>query len=234
MTRLSFVIPAHNEQEHITRTINSIAKSAPKEHLAEIFVADDASTDETAALAKAAGAQVVSIDRRQISAARNAGAIAAQGDVLVFVDADTSVTPEAVRGVIHAIDSGYAAGGSLVQFDGKVPRYARVFLWFASLAQKRLKFAAGCFVFCKREAFHLAGGFDETIFAGEEVEFSKAIKRVGRFTVLNTRVVTSGRKLRAHSAWTILGTLFSLGIRGKRAVRSRDKLWLWYDTNARG
>ena len=234
MTRLSFVIPAHNEQELIARAIESIKESTLADRLAEIIVADDASTDETASLAQAAGAIVVPLDRRQISAARNAGANAARGDVLVFVDADTFVTQGVVLGCIQAIEDGYTAGGSRVRFDGKIPRYARLLLWFTSLAQKRMKFAAGCFVFAKRDAFHLAGGFDESIYAGEEVEFSKAIKRHGRFTVLDAHVVTSGRKLRAHSAWTILGTLFSLGIRGKRAVRSRDRLWLWYDTNARG
>ncbi|GAB5497630.1 MAG: glycosyltransferase [Phycisphaerales bacterium] len=232
--QISFVIPAHNEETLIAQTLDSIRDSTPQAASYEIVVVDDTSTDQTAQIAEARGAKVVNINRRHISAARNAGAKQALGELFVFVDADTSVTPEAIRGAIDAIRDGFLAGGAVVKFDGQVPLYARLFLRLATLAQKRIGFAAGCFVFSSRDAFEQSGGFDESIFAGEEVEFSKSLKKLGPFKVLKSPVITSGRKLRAHSCWTILGTLASLMIRGKRGVRSRDRLSLWYDTKARG
>ena len=75
---ISFVIPAHDEEHLLPRTLDAIHATARELGLEyEIVVADDASTDRTAALAQERGARVVSIARRQISAARNAGAIPA-------------------------------------------------------------------------------------------------------------------------------------------------------------
>ena len=52
----------------------------------------------------------------------------------------------------------------------------------------------------------LLGGFDETMFGAEEIAMSRALKRQGQFVILNEAVVTSGRKVRAHSGWKILLT----------------------------
>jgi hypothetical protein len=72
------------------------------------------------------------------------------------------------------------------------------------------------------------GGFDETLFATEEIALSRALKRQGRFVILRVPVVTSGRKLRSHSAGEILG-LFGVALRGGRAsLRTRRHLGLWY------
>ncbi|HJT45077.1 MAG TPA: glycosyltransferase, partial [Chthoniobacterales bacterium] len=87
---LSFIVPAYNEEFELPSTLEAI-RSAANGRAHEIIVADDASTDRTSAIGREAGAKVVFIDRRQIAAARNAGARAAGGDVLFFVDADTRI-----------------------------------------------------------------------------------------------------------------------------------------------
>ena len=56
-----------------------------------------------------------------------------------------------------------------------------------------------------------------------------ALKKQGQFKLLREPIVTSGRKLRMHSAWQILGLSVGIILRGKRGVKSRDKLDLWYD-----
>jgi glycosyltransferase involved in cell wall biosynthesis len=72
---LAFVIPAHNEEQLIARTLESIHRAARAVGQPyEVFVVDDASTDRTAEIARDCAAQVVAIGRRQIAAARNAGA----------------------------------------------------------------------------------------------------------------------------------------------------------------
>lgn len=87
---VSFVIPAHNEAAWIVRTFGAIRSAVESvEEPYEMIVVDDASTDETARLARDAGASVVQVSHRQIAATRNSGARMAQGDVLFFVDADT-------------------------------------------------------------------------------------------------------------------------------------------------
>ena len=230
---LAFVIPAHNEEQLIARTIESIhraARAAGRPY--EIFVADDASTDRTAEIAQQLGARVVAIDRRQIAAARNAGAREALRNadtrVLVFVDADTILPERTLAAALDALDRGAAGGGATVQFDGSIPRWAEILLKAMLALFRAVKWSGGCFVFCGREAFEAAGGWDETVFAAEELLFAQSLKRHGRFVVLREPTITSGRKLRDFTAREILTSLLRVGLRGRRAVRDRSALGLWY------
>jgi glycosyltransferase involved in cell wall biosynthesis len=228
---IAFVIPAHNEEQLIARTLQSIHQSASGERYT-IIVADDGSTDRTAEIARQHEAQVISIDRRQIAAARNAAARAAlqirEVTVLVFVDADTSLNSTTLAAALHAIDEGAVGGGASVQFDGPVPRWAEIMLTIISSLFRVFKFTGGCFLFCRRDAFEATGGWDETLFAAEELFMAQALKRHGRFVVLRESVTTSGRKLQTHSAREILTSLFRIGLSGRSAVRDRKALALWY------
>jgi glycosyltransferase involved in cell wall biosynthesis len=230
---IAFIVPAHNEEQLIGRTLESIHESARAVSTPyEILVADDASTDRTAEVARALHARVVSINRRQIAAARNAGAHAAlQNDgvrLLVFVDADTSVNSATLRAMLDAIDQRAVAGGATVQFDGQIPRWAQITLSVLTAVFRLFKWSGGCFMFCRRDAFEAAGGWDESLFAAEELAMAQALKRHGRFVVLRESVVTSGRKLRGHTAREILTSLLRIGLSGRRAVRNRHALGLWY------
>lgn len=226
---ISFVIPAWNEERLIGRTIETLHGSARDAGAAyEIVVSDDASDDATAEIARAAGARVVRCGRRHIAAARNAGARAAAGTLLVFVDADTIVPAAVLRGAIDAVRRGAVGGGALVRFDGRIPLYARALTPLFGRVFMAGRLAAGCFLFCTREAFEAAGGFDETLYVSEEIGLSRALSRQGRFVVLSETVVTSGRKLRAFTGWEVLGLLGTLALRGTKALRDRKALGFWY------
>lgn len=226
---ISFVVPAHNEEQLLGATLEAIHQAArPVGTPYEIVVADDASTDRTAPLAEAHGARVVHVAHRQIAATRNAGARAAQGSVLVFVDADTRVSPPVVSAALEAMRQGAVGGGAGIRFDGVVPLYARLMLPLLNWSFRLTRTAAGCFVFCTREAFAAVGGFDEAYFGAEEVVLSQALRAQGRFVILALPVITSGRKLRAYSARELFTTLLRLGLGGRKAVQKREGLELWY------
>lgn len=230
---IAFAIPAHNERRLIGATIDSIRTAAERLALrCDIVVCDDGSDDGTAGVARGHGARVVRIESRHIAAARNAAAHAALADhavdTLIFVDADTRVTPDAVKEAIHALNTGAVAGGAPIMFDGPVPRWARVTLVITQFFFRRFKLSGGCFIYCTRAAFDAAGGWDETVYAGEEIRFAMAMKNLGRFVIIRSPVITSGRKLRAHSGPEIFATIMRLAVRGSGAVRSRDGLDLWY------
>lgn len=228
--RVSFVIPAHNEAKLIGRTLDAIARVAGELKLNhEVIVADDASTDATAAIAQERGALVVSHDRRQIAATRNLGARHATGGVLIFVDADTMVTHAAVRQALEAIDHGAIGGGAMIRFDGRVPLYARLLTSVFMLVFRILRYTGGCFLFCTREAFDKAGGWDETHYAGEEIRLAQALKKHGRFVIVRDRVITSGRKLRTYSAFEVLGQLLKISLSPEKSVKQREGLGLWYE-----
>jgi glycosyltransferase involved in cell wall biosynthesis len=226
---LSFIVPAHDEELLIAATLRAIRLAAgPSGRLYELIVVDDASTDRTAAIAATEGARVVSVDARHIARARNAGAAAATGDMLVFVDADTLVTPEVVAATIEAIDAGADGGGAAVRLDAASQLYAKALMRLSTLGGRWLRWASGCYVFCTRQAFVRAGGFDERLYAGEEIALSRTFKRHGRFVMLREYVVTSGRKLRTHSLRELVWTLTRITLGGRRALESRARLELWY------
>lgn len=229
VSMVSFVVPAWNEEALLASTLKAISTAAQPLNIPfEVVVADDASTDATPEIARERGARVVSINRRQIAATRNAGARAAQGDLLIFVDADTLVTPEVVRGAIEAVRAGAVGGGCAVNFDGRVPGYARWLLPIFIRLYRAAGLAAGCFLFCTRRAFDAVGGFDEKLYASEECWMSWALRRQGRFILLRESVLTSGRKLRTYSGSEILKLLFWLTIRGRLSSREQRGMEIWY------
>jgi GT2 family glycosyltransferase len=228
---LSFIVPAYNEEHELPRALAALRAAADASNQPyEILVVDDASSDATAEIAKRAGAAVVPVHYRHIAAVRNAGARAARGDVFFFVDADTCIAPGHVTGALAALAAGCSGGGARVLPDGSVPLWGRVFVHLFSVVYFTIaNLGAGAFLFTTRKNFQATGGFDEQFFAGEEVFFTKALKQLGRFKLLRQPIVTSGRKLRMHSARYVLGQSLAIAVGGKRAVRSREKLDIWYD-----
>jgi glycosyltransferase involved in cell wall biosynthesis len=221
---ISFVIPAHNEAELLGRTLADLSASARTVGEPwEILVVNDASTDRTAEIGAAHGARVITVNHRQVAGTRNAGARAAAGDVLIFIDADTVVTTKAVRAAVRALRRGAVGGGCLVRFDGPVPLYATILeRMVLPVLLPLLQMAPGCFLFCTRPAFNATGGFDETLFWSEEVAFGNRLKRQGRFVILRDYVATLGRKVRTHSALALM----RVGIR--LALRRPSGLEYWY------
>ena len=226
---LSFIIPAHDEAALVGATIRAIHAAARDAQVNyEIVVADDASSDGTGAIAEAAGARVVRVEVRQIAGARNAGAAVASGDTLVFVDADTIVNADVIRGVIAARNAGAVGGGAAVAVDDPTPRYVKWMMPVLVFSFRRLRLAAGCFLYCSRAAFIAVRGFDEKLFVSEEIALSRALHKHGRFVVLKESVVTSGRKLRTYSGKEVFGTFMRIGIGGRRALQDRRGLGMWY------
>src|SRR5213596_4180638 len=226
----SFIIPAHNEELELAATVDAIrAAASHATQRYEIIVIDDASTDGTAEIASRAGAKVIRINRRQIAASRNAGGRAAQGEYLFFVDADTRINRVHVTQGLAVLEAGYAGGSARVALDGFIPIWGRVLLRAFGALYFGLNLGAGAFLFTTRRNFEAIGGFDEQYFAGEEVYFSLALRKLGRFKVLREPILTSGRKLRMYSMRRVFVRLFSIVVGGPNAARSRDKLDVWYD-----
>lgn len=226
---ISFIIPAYNEERLLAATLDALhvaARAVGEDY--ELIVVDDASTDGTALVAERHGTRLVRVAHRQIAATRNAGARVAQGELLIFVDADTMVTEPVVRSAVRAMRAGAAGGGAAVSFDGVLPFYARMLLPVFVRLFRLARLAAGCFLFCTRSAFSAAGGFDEQLFCAEELAMSQALKRHGRFIVLRESVVTSGRKLRTYTGHELLRMLGAMVMRGPQAVKQRDGMDIWY------
>src|SRR5688572_12310912 len=226
---ISFVVPAHNEEQHIGRTLTAIHAAA--RDLArpyELIVVDDGSSDRTAAIGLAHGARVIGVAFRQIARARNAGGHAASGETLIFVAADTGIHVGVLRAAIRTLEAGAVGGGATVTFDGRVPVWGALLLPLVRALLRAAGVPAGCFVFCSRAAFDAVGGFDVRLYAAEEIAFGRALRREGPVVTLKETVLTSGRKLRTHSAWETLRLFAAVARRGRSSIHSRDQLSMWY------
>ena len=225
--RISIIIPAHNEERLLGKTLDALRDALGGiEEPHEIVVVDDSSTDGTAAIARARGARVVGAQVHQIAAARNAGARAAAGDWLVFVDADTIVPPRILRAAVETLRAGAVGGGALAVFEPEAPRWAHWAIGLAGGILGLAQWAPGCFLFARRDAFERAGGFDEAYFASEEIHLSRALKRLGRFVVMRDHVLTSARKANhysmTHTFWLMLKML------RPGTLKTRKGLEFWY------
>ncbi len=232
-------MPAFNEERLIGESLRHVADAARafsrRKWDVELIVCDNNSTDRTAEMARAAGATVVFEAVNQIARARNRGAEAATGDWLVFVDADSHPSAALFDDVATQIESGRClAGGCTIELEKGYPTGNLITaLW--NRVSRALRWVAGSFVFCEAAAFRNLGGFDLRLFAGEEIELSKRLKKLARserkrIVILHRHpILTSARKLRLYSgrehflfmARTILG-------RG-RTLNSREACHPWYD-----
>lgn len=205
---VSFVVPAHNEQHYLAATLkqlNTIAAKLLTDF--EIVVVNDASTDSTPQIAAENGARVIDVDLRNIGAVRNAGAAESRFDWIVFVDADTIVPEKTLVGSLTALSKGAVGGGAFVSLDQIQPiGWFKMGLYYAIslLWQTFGRWAAGCYMFCRKDAFEFFGGFDEKYFAAEELFFSRELKRLGKFQLVRSPVVTSSRKFHNYSSSQLL------------------------------
>lgn len=232
----SIIIPAYNEEELLPRTLQSVQHAmAEQRQTGEVIVVDNNSSDRTATIARQSGARVVSESINQISRARNAGGRAAAGRNLIFLDADTVLSPELLDKALRLLESGRCCGGGVQVFgDTEVSPVAERLMALWNKMSLRFRLAAGCFVFCLREGFDGVGGFSEKVYASEEIWFSRRLGGWGRqrsmvFEIITQPgIVTSMRKTQWYTGWDILRmlvmlTLFPPAVYFQRLCRH------WYD-----
>ena len=136
--------------------------------------------------------RVVSIHRRNSAAAETPGARAAEGEYLFFVDADTRINQTHVTEAMALLEAGYTGGGARgAVMDRFIPLWSRILLYAFCTLYFGLNLGAGAFLFTTRRNFEATGSLDGAILSGEEVYFSLALRKLGRFSVLREPVVTS-------------------------------------------
>jgi rSAM/selenodomain-associated transferase 2 len=192
--KLSIIMPVLNEAGGIEAALAALAPYRARG--VELVVVDGGSSDGTAELARPLATQVLAAPRGR-AVQMNAGAAAAQGDVLVFLHADTRLPEDADRLVLDGLArSGRVWGRFDVRFDGG--GLLGVVAIMMNTRSRLTGIATGDqAMFMTREAFERVGGFP-AIALMEDVALSAQLKRIGRPLCLAARVTTSGRRWHRH------------------------------------
>jgi len=238
---LSIVIPAFNEEKIIEETLTQIkfALDANRDESFswEIIVCDNNSTDQTAVIASESGATVVFEPVNHIAKARNTGASSAQGEWLLFIDADTYPRPGTISEMLHLIraDNHIGCGSTIKVVDA--PFWYKINLEGHNIDWRLFKTCMGVFVLCRAETFHAIGGFSNDLYAFEDLDFVLRLKTYGRkqgkdFAVLHHYpVITSGRKGNLYGRWEMIkSSVIALWyFITKKKIGGSGALPFWYD-----
>jgi len=235
--KLAVVIPAFNEEQLLPGCIASVRATLGEfaDVELELIVVDNNSTDQTAQVAAREGARVVFESKNQIARARNAGAAEAQADWLLFLDADSRLNPGLAAELRQAMAAGDRVACGTAMYMPGAPRWARAMLQIWNLAGRTFHWAAGSFLACRRDAFLTVGGFNEDLFAAEEIDLSRRLKQWARprglgFPVFRRHPLeTSPRKLELYTGREIAAQFARLLFRPVRSLRNREALAIWYD-----
>ena len=236
---ISIVVPAFNEEKLLTGTVRAIQESASAFEIEgwewELIVCDNNSSDRTPEIAAELGAQVIREPINQISRARNRGASIARMEWLLFIDADSKPTKELFHATLQSMSREETMGGGTpVEMDISNPmgnRLVKLWNWISG----NLNWAAGSFLFVKRLVFNEIGGFSNELFASEEIDLCRRIKKFlrgtgKRFEVLpGPPLVSSGRKLHLYSAREMGVFLIKTVLLGGRPLKSKESCSVWYD-----
>ena len=235
--KLSIIIPAYNEENYLPATLDAI--NAARTSDTEVIVVDNQSTDSTRDVAVNRGAKVVTETERNIAKVRNTGAGAASGDVLVFIDADSIVRPGIFEKIVEAASDQRCFGGSAaVEYEPIEGR--TLILWFTKLYPilgELMKMRGGALQFCRADIFRELGGFDATIYVGEDIDFGWRLDRLARDRGSHTTFIEQPKVLTSSRRWQHMGFLrlmFFTHPITVFAARRVQSFWKdWYDDTIR-
>ena len=239
---ITVIIPAFNEEAYLSATLDSIAASAS--HLrsrcrasVETIVVDNNSTDATAQVAANGAARVVHEPEQGIARTRNTGALHAQGEVLVFVDADVAVTPALLEVIYDAMSNPACVGGGFDVEYKPERRVIQLYLMAWRVLARASGMVQGAAQFCRKDSFLRIGGYDETAWIGEDVDFYWALKRLAQRTggtVALNRELRVSPSTRRFDKWPLWKTLVWTNPLVIALLRRRKRAWPgWYSRPVR-
>lgn len=186
----------------------------------EVLLVDGGSHDGSAAMAQAAGFNVLEAARGR-ARQMNAGARVATGELLLFLHADTRLPEGAVQQVMQALAAHPDAqaapphgrapvwGRFDVRITGQSP-WLRVVARMMNLRSRLTGIATGDqAIFVQRAAFEACGGFPEQPLM-EDIELSRRLKRLSRPACLRARATTSGRRWESRGVWRTIVLMWRL------------------------
>lgn len=197
---VSVIVPTLNEEKYLARTLRFLQNQMVPREQYEIIVCDSSSDDKTVEIAKKLADKVVVCKRLGAGHGRNEGAKYAKGKYLVFVDADTLVTPVYIEGVINGLKKYVCCSGPISSYDAKDPKSQFLYTWWdqqvrlSNLMRKPL--FPGFNIAVRKKNFQELKGFFNFNALSEDHDFSLRVAKMGRTGFIPEMAVsTSSRRL---------------------------------------
>ena len=198
MFQLSIIIPTFNEEACIEKTLLQTQACAPD---TEILVVDGQSTDKTVTIASQ-HVRVISAKRGR-GGQLNAGVAATQGDILLFLHADTLPEQVGISELLTVMQDESVDGGAFrMCFDDTRPIYRRICENITKRSLRTKSYTGDQAIFTRRDVFQSLGGYHDWPFM-EDVDYSERMGKAGNVVLLNAEVETSARR---HQRWGLLRT----------------------------
>ncbi|MEO0834589.1 MAG: TIGR04283 family arsenosugar biosynthesis glycosyltransferase [Cyanobacteria bacterium J06642_3] len=194
---ISIIIPVLNEAAIIPKTLAELKQYSG----IEIIVVDGGSQDQTRAIAQQATAKVLTITGRGRAGQMNAGAKIAQGELLLFLHADSQLPPDFIQLMVATLKQPQVVAGAFeLAIDGK----DRALRWIEILVKMRSHLLSLPYgdqgIFISKQAFIDSGGFAD-IPIMEDYELIQRMKQQGRIAIAPAALTTSGRRWQKLGVW---------------------------------
>lgn len=203
---ISVIIPTYNEANHIKLTIQKILQYDEARLIKQIIVADGKSTDDTVAIAKQEGAEVVISPNKGRAAQLNYGASFATQNILYFIHADTVPENGFTSDILTAVSKGAQAGCFMLSFD-----YDHWFLkancWFTRFDVDAFRYGDQS-LFVNAAVFKKVNGFSDRHIVFEDYHIIKQLKKTGPFAIIKKPVITSARKYLDNGIFKMQGIFY--------------------------
>ena len=202
MPAFSIIIPAHNEERYLQKTLDSLKSQTLQDY--EIIIVTNGCTDKTEEIAKKntdTKIRHLSLPKPNVSVTRNAGALNAQGETLIFLDADTQLASDALEKIKKKFTEEYAVATTLAKPDSDKLSH-RLAISFKNLYHY-LGIYQGCSgaLICRKKDFQAVQGYNPEIIVREHRKLALKLRELGEFTCVTTEVITS---MRRYQQWGLL------------------------------
>ena len=208
--KFSIAIPAHNEEAYIGACLDSIEAAArPYPGQVEVIVALNRCTDRTEEIVRARGALIVREESKNLSRIRNAAARFARGEILVMIDADSTMTPNMLTEIDRSLSAGKCIGGGVAIRMERMSLGILLTLFMLAPVLLYHRVSGGLF-WCYRRDFEEIDGFDERLVSAEDLDFAKRLKAYGKTqgkcfkTLRKAYIQTSTRKFDQLGDWYLV------------------------------
>lgn len=202
MPLFSIVIPAYNEEKYILPTLKSIEQQNMANY--EVIVVANGCTDATEEIVKKKvneKIRTLSLPKANVSVARNAGALNAAGEILVFLDADTQLATNTLQLITEQFQNGTSVATTKVNPDLPTLKYQLAMLVKNSYNYSGLYEGCSGILICRKKDFHAVGGYDPELVVREHRKLILKLMEKGKYDCLNTYVTTSMRRYQQWGLW---------------------------------